>query len=64
MDGYHGNLSKVTPMPCDIRHVFHTKCIEEWFLNENCCPMCKTPITNAEMRRIDEIIANQSKSLN
>jgi hypothetical protein len=51
-------------MPCDIRHVFHTKCIEEWFLNENCCPMCKTPITNAEMRRIDEIIANQSKSLN
>lgn len=23
--------SEVTPLPCDVRHYFHTHCIEEWF---------------------------------
>lgn len=22
---------EVSPLPCDIRHYFHTECIEEWF---------------------------------
>ena len=21
----------VTPLPCDIRHYFHTECVEDWF---------------------------------
>mmetsp|Transcript_40014 Transcript_40014/g.52391 ORF Transcript_40014/g.52391 Transcript_40014/m.52391 type:complete len:84 (+) Transcript_40014:691-942(+) len=32
----------VTPLPCDKRHYFHSKCIEEWSQNHNTCPLCKT----------------------
>ena len=37
----------VTPLPCDIRHVYHTTCIEKWFRdkgiedNQAFCPMCR-----------------------
>lgn len=26
-----GDNDDVTPLPCDIRHYFHTSCIEDWF---------------------------------
>jgi len=38
----------VTPLPCDKRHYFHSKCIEEWSLNNNTCPLCKT-VYNSEL---------------
>jgi len=38
----------LTTIPCF--HLFHPKCINEWFKNKNTCPICKTKIS-------DEIIS-------
>lgn len=27
-------------------HYFHDKCIQEWFIHSNTCPLCRTIITN------------------
>ena len=32
---------RVTPLPCDRRHYFHSKCIESWFRRKDYCPLCK-----------------------
>ena len=37
--------SKIVKLPCDARHFFHEKCIEEWLKQNNSCPLCKKPIT-------------------
>ena len=39
----------VTPLPCDKRHYFHSKCIEEWSANHNDCPLCKKTFTVADL---------------
>ena len=39
------DLDEVTPLPCDIRHYFHSRCIEEWCLSNNTCPLCKKIFT-------------------
>lgn len=33
--------SKVTMLPCDSRHYFHTECIQNWTERHNSCPLCK-----------------------
>lgn len=53
LSGFLGSNEKalsVTPLPCDLRHVFHTECIRAWFERESMCPLCKAPITEAMMR--------------
>ena len=45
-----------TPLPCDLRHVFHTDCIREWFQRENKCPLCKTDITREMMQTVPNMI--------
>lgn len=35
------DVDMVTPLPCDKRHYFHSKCIEEWSLNHHDCPVCR-----------------------
>ena len=42
----------VTPLPCDIRHYYHTLCIEQWLLINACCPLCKTEVTLEEIGRV------------
>ena len=32
---------RVTPLPCDERHYFHSHCIEDWFRRNDSCPLCK-----------------------
>lgn len=63
LGGFLGSNEKtlsVTPLPCDIRHLFHTDCIRSWFERDNICPLCKTPITEAMMKQLPDTI----KSLN
>ena len=36
---------QVTPLPCDIRHYYHTECIELWLATKTVCPLCQTPVT-------------------
>mmetsp|Transcript_11579 Transcript_11579/g.15676 ORF Transcript_11579/g.15676 Transcript_11579/m.15676 type:complete len:121 (+) Transcript_11579:638-1000(+) len=42
----------VTPLPCDIRHYFHTGCIEQWLVLNPSCPLCKSPVTVEEIERV------------
>ena len=52
-----GTHLMVTPMPCDVRHFFHTKCIKDWFdSSKNNCPLCKEIITQSQMRSLPLII--------
>lgn len=56
---------KATPLPCDLRHVFHTECIKSWFKNENNCPLCKKTVTQKDMKNMPNIIKQQmSVSIN
>lgn len=34
----------ITPLSCDIRHYFHSECIELWMKEKNQCPLCKKEI--------------------
>lgn len=36
---------QITYLPCDTRHNFHTKCIEQWLKQDSKCPICNTRIT-------------------
>ena len=45
--------SEVTPLPCDIRHYFHTNCIEDWFKVNNVCPLCKKVITKEDLDKFE-----------
>lgn len=41
---YFVNGEVLTTIPCF--HLFHPKCINEWFKNQNICPICKTKISD------------------
>ena len=32
---------QVTPLPCDLRHTFHSECLTQWFKKQATCPLCK-----------------------
>ena len=36
---------KVTPLPCQGKHIFHTNCITHWLLEKDVCPLCNLPIS-------------------
>ena len=42
----------ITPLPCDIRHYFHTDCIEDWFKTRACCPICRKPVTKEDIEKV------------
>ena len=47
--GEFGAVDQVTPLPCDKRHYFHTKCIKEWARQKFHCPLCQQPFTRAQL---------------
>ena len=47
--------SMVTPLPCDIRHYFHTTCIEQWLMVNASCPLCKSRVTLEEINRVAQM---------
>lgn len=49
MEEYMPN-DEITPLPCDARHYFHSKCIENWLKSNNSCPLCKKPITEEDLK--------------
>ena len=32
---------QIAELRCDSRHIFHTKCIEDWLKNNDTCPNCR-----------------------
>lgn len=53
--------SKVSPLACDIKHYFHTKCISQWIQTKNQCPLCRQVIRTEDLRelspKIDQLLA-------
>ena len=42
-------FDKVTPLPCDSRHYFHTDCIKQWARMKLHCPLCQKTFTHAQL---------------
>lgn len=36
----------ISTLPCSNKHTFHTTCLESWFSNNVCCPICRTNFNN------------------
>lgn len=43
--------SQVTPLPCNVKHYFCTECITNWLKTNQCCPICRHPVTEAELAK-------------
>lgn len=37
----------VSSLPCSRRHIFHTSCLEKWFINTVSCPLCRSDFHNS-----------------
>ncbi|CAI2378074.1 unnamed protein product [Moneuplotes crassus] len=42
---------EIITLPCNGRHIFHTKCILEWLPRNNACPLCKEPVSIESIER-------------
>ena len=57
-------------LPCNRGHMFHPECIGSWVEINNCCPICKAPVTKeaiegAEMQDIPNNFGeDESRPLN
>lgn len=45
---------QVTPLSCDVRHYFHTACIEQWIKTKNECPLCRQEINANDLKEFDK----------
>lgn len=41
---------QITPLSCDIKHYFHTECIERWLKEKNECPLCRSEINPRDLQ--------------
>jgi hypothetical protein len=44
------NDDEITPLPCDLRHYFHSHCIKAWLRNNGICPLCRTPMSEEVLK--------------
>ena len=44
---------RVSPLPCDGRHYFHTECIKEWATQRMFCPLCNKPFTPQQLNALN-----------
>ncbi|CDF38618.1 unnamed protein product [Chondrus crispus] len=57
LEEFHGK-DLVRKLPCNVNHVFHSKCILDWFISQHRCPLCNESVTNhtrtnqTEIRRV------------
>ena len=40
----YADKEKVVELDCNDKHLFHMKCMEEWVVKNDICPMCRVPI--------------------
>jgi E3 ubiquitin-protein ligase DOA10 len=44
----------VSPLPCNIKHYFHTECLEQWMKTKQECPLCRAEITEDALKDFGE----------
>ncbi|CDW85723.1 isoform b [Stylonychia lemnae] len=45
-----GNSDKISFLPCNIKHIYHTNCIQMWLGKHNTCPLCKHEVIKVSYR--------------
>lgn len=50
LDEFHGK-DLVRKLPCNPTHVFHSKCILDWFVSHHRCPLCNESVSNVPPAR-------------
>jgi len=45
-------------LSCDVRHYFHTNCIEKWIVTKNECPLCRKEINAKDLKEFDKKLDN------
>mmetsp|Transcript_947 Transcript_947/g.1159 ORF Transcript_947/g.1159 Transcript_947/m.1159 type:complete len:343 (-) Transcript_947:933-1961(-) len=57
LTGYEPEES-IRLLPCDKRHHFHSKCVDEWLRMNRTCPICRAPLYESEeeeeLQRLEE----------
>lgn len=51
----------VTPLSCDIRHCFHSQCIERWMELKNECPLCKKHIDPKSLMEFNKQLERRAR---
>ena len=58
---------KVTPLPCSIKHYFHTNCIETWMKRQTVCPFCRQEINVKELKsfnkKVDKLLKQEEQNV-
>lgn len=54
----------VRKLPCNVNHVFHSKCILDWFVSHHRCPLCNETVANvsSDVRTISSNPISSSSS--
>ena len=55
---------KVTALPCDQRHYFHSECILSWSERHRNCPLCKKPYNAKEIQKFNKKFVKLAKKAN
>ena len=59
---------QVTTLSCDIKHYFHSACIENWIKTNVSCPLCRTQINPSDLKafnkNLDKLLERQSQLAN
>ena len=55
---YEGD-ALVTVLPCDIRHYFHTECINDWSKVNSTCPLCKAEFTMVQIKEANRRLTDK-----
>lgn len=45
LEEFHGK-DLVRKLPCNVNHIFHSKCILDWFISHHRCPLCNDSVSN------------------
>ena len=52
---------KVTALPCDQRHYFHSECILSWSERHRNCPLCKKPYNAKDIQKFNKKFVKLAK---
>ena len=52
---------KVTALPCDERHYFHSSCILSWSERYRNCPLCKKSYNAKDIRKFNKKFVKKAK---